>query len=44
MDLKKIAPWNWFKNEENGSSKIPVTYTSNETKVSPNKNFHQLEE
>ncbi len=44
MDLKKFAPWNWFKNEENGSSKIPVTSTPNKSKVSkPNTTFNQLE-
>lgn len=44
MDLKKLAPWNWFKNEENGSSKIPVNYTPSESKVSQsNTTFHQME-
>jgi HSP20 family protein len=44
MDLKKIAPWNWFKNEEKGGSKIPVSYTPNKSKVSkPNTTFHQME-
>ncbi len=44
MDLKKLAPWNWFKNEENGSNKIPVNFTPSESRESaPNKTFHQME-
>lgn len=44
MDLKKFAPWNWFKKEENGGSKIPVNYTPRELRVSePNTSFLQLQ-
>jgi len=27
MDFKKIAPWNWFKKEEEAGSTIPVKYS-----------------
>ncbi len=26
MDLKKLAPWNWFKKEENDSHAVPVQH------------------
>lgn len=26
MELKKLAPWNWFKNEEEGDHSVPVKH------------------
>lgn len=28
MELKKLAPWNWFKNEEEGDHSVPVKHLS----------------
>ena len=30
MDLKKLAPWNWFKNEEESEAAVPVQHAAHQ--------------
>lgn len=44
MDFKKLAPWNWFKKEENGEAVIPVQRPfSKKSHVQPSGSFLQLQ-
>lgn len=33
MDLKKLAPWNWFKKEEEEGTKVPGAHDSNRSSL-----------
>ncbi len=41
MDIKKLAPWNWFKNEEASEAKnVPVKHVERERHYSPLSSLH----
>lgn len=43
MDFKKLAPWNWFKNEEDDSgSSIPVKHTDSRVKYHQGGTTHPI--
>lgn len=35
MDLKKLAPWNWFKKEQDGEPAVPVRYPARSDRPQP---------
>ncbi|HAT9775313.1 TPA: Hsp20 family protein [Legionella pneumophila subsp. pneumophila] len=40
MDIKKLAPWNWFKEEETQNKSVPIS-TTGQNYVSPLSQLHQ---
>lgn len=40
MDIKKLAPWNWFKEEEAQNKSVPLS-TTGQSCISPLSQLHQ---
>lgn len=41
MDIKKLAPWNWFKEEETQNKSVPISSTTGQNYISPLSQLHQ---
>jgi HSP20 family protein len=42
MDIKKLAPWNWFKKEEEGGAVVPVKRMEQRSSLNDSVSYHPL--